>query len=197
VGGYGAGGTSHGFIATAEPPPRVQSVVLNDGSAQRSIVNSLTVTFDGLVEVDPGAFELSRHDGTLVDLNVATSIVNGRTQAVLTFAGPDVIAGSLADGNYTLTVRSDLVHDVFGRSLDGDADGASGGDRVDAFFRLYGDSDGDRDVDLIDLGSFLSTFGRRPGDPHYKSYFDVNGDDRIGVIDLVALARRLGTSLTP
>ena len=84
-----------------------------------------------------------------------------------------------------------------GRELDGDGDGNGGGDRVDAFFRLFGDSDGDRDVDLHDLGRFLSTFGRRPGDPHYLAYFDVNGDDRIGVIDLVAFARRVGSRLDP
>jgi hypothetical protein len=178
-------------------PAQVASVAVNDGSAQRSMVNSLTVTIDGSVTIDDGAFELSRQDGRRVELNVATSMVNGQTVAVLTFAGPDGIAGSLADGNYTLTVHSDLVHDAYGRSLDGDGDGAAGGDRSDSIFRLYGDSDGDRDVDLCDLGRFLSTFGRRPGDPHYLWYFDVNGDERVGVIDLVGFARRLGTHLNP
>lgn len=186
----------HGLFGSLRvAPAQVASVVVNDGSAQRSMVTSLTVTFDGHVTIDPGAFELSRHDGSLVDLNVATSIINGRTVAVLTFAGPDILGGSLADGNYALTVRGDLVRDALGRSLDGDGDGSAGGDRSDAFFRLYGDSDGDRDVDLRDLGRLLSTFGRRAGDPHYLAYFDVNGDDRVGVIDLVAFARRLGTHL--
>ena len=145
----------------------MQSVVVNDGSAQRSMVKSLTVTFDGSMTIDPGAFELSRQDGTLVDLSVATSILNGQTVAVLTFNGSGIVGGSLADGNYALTVRGDLVHDAFGRALDGDGDGTAGGDRSDAFFRLYGDSDGDRDVDLRDLGRFLSTFGRRAGDADY------------------------------
>ena len=63
-------------------PARVASVVVNDGSAQRSMVNSLTVTFDGPVTIDDGAFELSRQDGSLVDSNVATSIVNGRSVAL-------------------------------------------------------------------------------------------------------------------
>jgi len=176
-------------------PTRVESVVVNNGSAQRSMVGSLTVNFDGPVILDPGAFELSRHDGSLIELNVAASIVNGRTAAVLTFTGPGIIGGSLSDGNYTLTIRSDVVHDGYGRGLDGDGDGTAGGDRTDAFFRLYGDSDGDRDVDLLDLGRFLSTFGRRPGDPRYQAYFDVNGDDRVGILDLLALARRVGTHL--
>ncbi len=185
------------FEIYRKTPARVQSVAINDGSAQRSMVTSLTVTFDRLVTVDPGAFELRRQDGSLVGLNVATSVADGRTVAVLTFSGPGIVGGSLADGNYTLTVRGDRARDAVGRSLDGDGDGTAGGDRVDAFFRLYGDSDGDRDVDLHDLGQFLSTFGRRQGDPRYLAYFDVNGDDRVGLIDLLAFVRRLGTYLNP
>jgi hypothetical protein len=176
-------------------PARVESVVVNDGSAQRSMVTSLTVTFDRLVTVDPGAFELRQQGGSLVELSVATSIVNGRTVAAIAFAQPDIVGGSLADGNYTLSIRSDLVHDAFGRSLDGDANGAAGGDHTDAFFRLYGDSDGDRDVDLRDLVRFLGTLGRQEGDPRYAWYSDVNSDGRVDVIDVIAFARRLGSRL--
>jgi hypothetical protein len=43
----------------------------------------------------------------------------------------------------------------------------------------------------------LSTFGRQRGDPHYLAYLDFNGDDRVGVIDLLAFARRLGTHVNP
>jgi hypothetical protein len=178
-------------------PARVAGVVVNDGSAQRSMVNSLTVTFDGPVTLDPGAFQLTRQDGIAVDLNVAISIVNGQTVAVLTFAGAGIVGGSLVDGNYALTICGDLVHDAYGRALDGDADGTAGGNRSDSLFRLYGDSDGDRDVDLRDLGRFLSSFGRRRGDTHYLAYFDVNGDDQVGVVDLIAFARRLGTHMNP
>jgi hypothetical protein len=176
-------------------PVRVESVVVNDGSAQRSMVTSLTVTFDRLVTVDPGAFELRQQGGSLVELSVATSIVKGRTVAAIAFAQPDIVGGSLADGNYTLSIRSDLVHDAFGRSLDGDANGAAGGDHTDAFFRLYGDSDGDRDVDLRDLVRFLGTLGRQEGDPRYVWYSDVNSDGRVDVIDVIAFARRLGSRL--
>jgi hypothetical protein len=55
-------------------------------------------------------------------------------------------------------VRSDRVHYLWGRALDGDGDGdgGAGGDRSDALFRVFGDSDGDGDVDLRDLGRFLA-----------------------------------------
>src|SRR5439155_3448505 len=41
-------------------PVAVESVVLNDGSAQRSMVNSITVNFTGAVALDHGAIELRR-----------------------------------------------------------------------------------------------------------------------------------------
>jgi hypothetical protein len=173
-------------------PARVASVVVNDGSAQRSMVNSLTVTFDGPVTLDPGAFELSRQDGSPVELNVAASVVNGQTVVVLTFAGPDIIGGSLADGSYTLTARADRVHDRFGRELDGDGDGSAGGDRVDGFFRLFGDSDGDGNVDQLDRDLFRSAFKTNTGDTHYLWYFDFNGDGNVDGLDNGQFNRRFG-----
>jgi arylsulfatase A-like enzyme len=178
-------------------PAKIDSVVVNDGSAQRSMVNSLTITFDRVVTFDEGAFEVRRQDGGAISLNVAASVVNGRTIAVLTFTGSDIVGGSLADGNYTLTIRGDHIRDEEGRELDGDNDGNGGGERVETFHRLFGDSDGDRDVDLGDLRRFLRTFGQRRGDLHYLAYMDVNGDDRVGVLDLLAFVRRLGTHLHP
>ena len=76
--------------ALAGAPRKVESVVLNDGSAQRSMVNSLTVTFGGAAVLDPGAIELRRQDGSLVDAQVSISLVGGKTVAVLTFAGTGV-----------------------------------------------------------------------------------------------------------
>jgi hypothetical protein len=178
-------------------PPTIESVVINDGSAQRSMVNSLTITFDRVVTIDPGAFALQRAGGSAVGVNVGTSVVDGRTVAVLTFTGTNIIAGSLADGNYTLTVRGDLIRDAVGRAVDGDGDGNGGGDRSNSMYRLFGDSDGDRDVDVHDLVQFASTLGRQAGDPKYLAYFDVNGDDRVGLIDLFAFVDRLGTHLNP
>jgi hypothetical protein len=161
-------------------PARIDSVVVNDGSAQRSMVNSLTITFDRIVTFDPGAFGLQRQNGTEVGLNLAASVVGGRTLAILTVTGTDVIGGSLADGNYTLTIRGDHIRDEVGREVDGDRDGNGGGDRVDAFFRLFGDSDGDRDVDWQDRDLFRSAFGKIATDIGYLWYFDFDGNSDVG-----------------
>src|SRR5919201_2705699 len=103
--------------ALAGAPRTVESVVVNDGSAQRSMVNRITVTFGGAAVLDPGTIELRRQDGSLVDARVSISLVGGKTVAVLTFSGPEFVGGSLADGQYTLTVRSEHVHDRWGRAL--------------------------------------------------------------------------------
>src|SRR5262249_58803387 len=73
--------------ALAGAPRKVESVVVNDGSAQRSMVNRVTLTFDGAAVLDPGAIELRRQDGSLVDTQGAISLVGGKTVAVLTFPG--------------------------------------------------------------------------------------------------------------
>src|SRR5262249_7204399 len=54
-----ADGHQHGFVATPVHPA-VSSVVVNDGAAQRSMVTSLTVTFNTVVTLDPDAFEMQR-----------------------------------------------------------------------------------------------------------------------------------------
>lgn len=167
----------------AAAPAKIDSVVINDGSEQRSMVHSLTITFDRVVTFDPGAFGLQRQDGGAVSLSVTTSVVGGRTVATLSFGGSDVIGASLADGTYTLTVRGDQVRDEAGGQLDGDGDGVAGGDRVDSFFRLFGDSDGDGDVDGQDRDRFQSAFGTTAADAGYLWYLDFDGDGDVDGLD--------------
>jgi hypothetical protein len=158
----------------------VESVIVNDGSDQRSMVTSLTVTFSAVVTLDPGAFALVRQDGGAIQLTVAQAVVEGHSVDTLTFSGAGIIGGSLADGQYTLTVHGGLVHDDFGQALDGAGTGVAGGDRVDTFFRLFGDADGDGVVDAHDRALFRSAFRTRVGEAGYLWYFDYDGD---GVID--------------
>jgi arylsulfate sulfotransferase len=177
----------------AGAPKTVESVVINDGSAQRSMIDRVTVAFGGALYLDPGAIELRRQDGTLVNAQVNISQIGGKTVAVLTFAGAEFVGGSLADGSYTLTVRADRVHDRFGRELDGDGDGTSGGDRVDGFFRLFGDTDGDRDVDHADLDLMLSSFGKSRGDAGFLWFLDYDGDGDVDGLDMARFNQRRGS----
>src|SRR5262249_32286346 len=71
-------------------PAEVESVAGSDGSAQRSMVNSLAATFDRAVTPDAGALDLQWQGDGPVGLNVASAVVGGRTVAVLPFAGPGI-----------------------------------------------------------------------------------------------------------
>src|SRR5262249_36473261 len=126
--GYGLiNGQRHAFLLTPEAAPsNVESVQINDGSAQRSMVNSLTGTFSAIVTMDPGAFEVRHQNGDLVTVNFTSSVVDGKTVTTITFAGAEIIGNSLADGNYTLTIHGDCVHDGFGQALDGAGTGVAG-----------------------------------------------------------------------
>jgi hypothetical protein len=174
------------------PPPVARGVVVNDGSAQRSMVTSLTVTFSTVVHLDPGAFELVRQGGGVIDLSIAEAVVGGHTVDTITFVGAGIIGGSLADGHYTLTIHGDHIHDEFGQALDGAGTGLEGSDRTDAFFRLFGDSNGSGHVDLGDLLRLVSSLGTHAGDPGYLWYFDYNADGRVDFGDLLQLLHRLG-----
>lgn len=176
--------------ALAGAPRNVESVVVNDGSAQRSMVNSITVTFDGAAILDPKAIELRRQDGSLVDEHFNISLLGGKTVAVLTFAGTEFVGGSLADGSYTLTVHANRVHDRWGRELDGDGNSSAGGDRVDGFFRLFGDTDGDHDVDHADLDMMLSSFHKSRGDTGFLWFLDFDGNGDVDGRDMAQFNHR-------
>jgi hypothetical protein len=117
--------------------------------------------------------------------------------AVLRFLGAGIIGGSLMDGNYTLTTRASAVHDALGQMLDGDGDGTAGGNRTDAFFRLYGDTNGDRRVDNADWDVFRSAYGKRVGEPGYLWYLDFDANGVINALDQKQFLQRRGTVLNP
>jgi RHS repeat-associated protein len=181
----------------AVAPPTVESVVINDGSAQRSMVTRITITFSGPVTLDPGALELREQGGGPVGLALATSQVGGKTVVVLSFAGSGIVGGSLADGTYCLILHGDKIRGGSGQALDGDADGLAGGDFVDeAIARLFGDTDGDGDEDYLDYLSFRTALDKKVGDAAYLWYLDY---DRNGIIDrstdFAEFSRRRGKKL--
>ena len=117
-------------------PPQVKSVVFNDGSAQRSEIRSITITFDSLVTFDLGAFRVVRSTGR------GDRDEGGDPGERRDSGGADVQRGgdlgrSLADGSWTLKVFRGRVHRADYRPQVMEADA------VTPFHRLYGDADGD------------------------------------------------------
>jgi hypothetical protein len=202
--GFASDGEVEDYQVNIVSSPRVESVAINHGDAQRSTVDTVTVTFDRIVDLHDlagDAFHFVNVDtnNTAVDTAVVSQI-DDKTVVDFTFvAGPTVSSsGSLVDGDYRLTIDAALVS-YFGVGLDGNNDGRGGGDYVfgesptDQFFRKFGDIDGSTLVDLFDFAVFRSAFGRPANDPGYASGFDSNDDGLIDLFDFAAFRANFGS----
>jgi len=173
-------------------PPRLQSLLINDGSVQRSRVTGLTVRFDQVVNLPPApasAFQVTGPGGLIglgADVSQSTP---SQTIVVLSFNGPGTTAGSLEDGNYTFTIQANQVTGSDGQFFDGNGNGVGGDNFSFSFFRLFGDADGDGDVDAADFGAFRSVFGT------VSNTFDSDGDGDVDAADFGAFRLRFGTSV--
>jgi hypothetical protein len=183
-------------------PARVQSTMVNDGSAQRSRVTSLTVTFSTTVTFAgavQNAFTLTRISGGTVAFAASASTIGGVTVVTLNnFTGSAAEFGSLADGRFTLTALASQIS-VGGQALDGNGDGIPGDNytfgEAEGLFRFYGDINGDRHVDIADFGLFTGTFNLSTGQTGFLAAFDFNGDGHIDIADFGQFSVRLFTPL--
>jgi uncharacterized delta-60 repeat protein len=180
----------------------VAAAQINDGAAQRSKVTSLTVRFSGQVTFSgqpADAFTLIRNGGKPVTFMANVSVEFGGTVVTLTnFTGAETQFGSLRDGRYTLTALSSQIT-ADGQPLDGDANGAPGGNFVfgdaQGLFRMFGDFNGDRQVDGFDFGAFSSTFNLTSQQAGFLAMFDINGDGQIDGFDFSHFSGRFNTVL--
>ena len=169
------------------------SAIVNGGEAQRSRVTKITVTFDGLMDrtlLSAAAFTLRRvgNNATVGSLLVALSTVNGNTVATITFSGANTQSGSLIDGRWTFTVLASRV-----RSL------ANGRFMIANFVlnthRLFGDADGDADVDTLDRTAFNTAYGSNSNQAAYRQWFDFDLNGVINNSDRSQFNSRYGTSI--
>jgi len=196
-------------IQSAASPPTVTSVVVNTGGAQRSMVTSLKVTFSEAVTFPNGiaaAFQLERvgqpsggpSAGAPLGLVNISAVQAGNT-VTITFLGggavPIDLAGSLIDGAYRLTIVAANVQGA-GGALDGNGNGIGGDDfqtpaaGAGRLFRLFGDNDGDADVDAQDFGAFRAAFG---GGSNLA--FDFDGDGDVDAADFGQFRARFGSGV--
>ena len=174
--------------------------IIGSGAIQRSMVNQVSLALDGIVEIVSGAFALVKRgsSGGPVALQSSTAQVGNQTLVTLTFTGEFTrnSQGALVDGYYELTVDGTKITRS-GNGLDVNSDGIGGDtykfgdDEADAFFALYGDTDGDGLVGVSEFGQFRSTFGKAPTDSGYNALFDFDGFG-IGVADFGQFRSRFG-----
>jgi autotransporter-associated beta strand protein len=205
---YAAGTGNDVVLTRLVLPPRVDDVQINGGVAQRSMVTSVTVTFNAVVTfagTASQAFSLTRQgDPVAVGLSATASNATGVTVVTLSgFTGASASNGSLADGTYSLRALSGQIT-ASGAFLDGNGDGAgtgtpaddfvfadSGTTRGNQFYRLFGDATGDRMVNQADLSLFTAAFGTATTDITFD--FDRNGV--INVADLNAFRANFGAAV--
>jgi len=60
---------------------------------------------------------------------------------------------------------------------------------------IFGDVDGDGAVGTSDLIVFSEAYGSEPGDPNWNPYCDLNGDDKIDILDLANLSKNHGKTV--
>jgi len=191
-----------GAFESAPPlPPTVTKVAVNGGAAQRSIVTSIQVTFSEAVTFPSGigvAFQLVRLGPGGPNGPVNLNAVQAGNVVTLTFlpGGPVGLnpGVSLIDGAYQLTIVAAAVQGAAGQ-LDGDGNGV-GGDNFATpalgpgrIHRLFGDNDGDGDVDALDFAAFRSAFGGT------SPVFDFDADGDVDAGDFGQFRVRFGTSV--
>jgi predicted outer membrane repeat protein len=203
----GAGTDMGAFeVQVATPPPTVVSSLVNGGAGnQRSIVTSIKVTFSEAVTFPSGinaAFQLNRLGPGAPTGLVNTTAVQSGSDVTITFASGGAVnvdpGNSLRDGLYQLTILSSKVLGA-GGSLDGDGNGTGGDDFLtsttgiasnsNVITRLFGDNDGDRDVDAQDFGAFRAAFGGT------NPVFDFDQDGDVDASDFGQFRARFGATV--
>lgn len=183
VGNSLVGNASQAFTVQAASPIGTPTVVIGDGTAQRSEVRQVVVTFDRAVTLGVGAIDLVRSDGTSIPLSIASP---DQIAYTITFVGTTDF-GSLQDGRYTLTVHASGVSDGTGNVLTSDS--------TTSFFRLFGDINGNGATNNYDYGVFLTSYGRELGDANYLTAFDFNGNGAVNNYDYGQFFSRYGQEI--
>ena len=183
------------WFSVEAPAPVVTSVDMNFGEAQRSAVGTIDVMFDGDVDVASNAVTaIQRSNATgvtnqSVTANVFAVYHEADNQTVATIQFDSHVRNSqnmLVDGNYQVTLNaSGVTRDGFPMS----ADYVIGDQESDDFFSLFGDSDGDRDVDGVDFRAFAQTYFKQEGNAAYNAALDYDADGDVDSSDFRFFAR--------
>jgi len=178
------------------PPVPQVDVQIDDGHPQRSSIRDITLRFNTLVNIAPGAIELVGPVGPVaLTFDDLTNL--NKTAIRVRFEGGSVSAGSLINGDYQLTIHHQLITNYLGELLDGNHDGTFGPDVVTTFHRMFGDGTGDRMVTAVDFNMFRLYYGTNSTNANYRHYFDADNDGAITAADFNIFRFAYGTVMAP
>jgi uncharacterized repeat protein (TIGR03803 family) len=180
-------------VQAAPPPPALTGAPVINGDnpnglfnapgqptpgTQRSMVEDIVYTFNEPVTIPDAnaAFTVvgtGPHAGTAPTTLLATAVpgTNGTQWAVSLTGKADGVLASIANGEYSITLNPSAVF----AAADGVTAMTTG--RTDCFYRLFGDINGDRVVNVSDEFQFSKAMNT------YTPIFDVNGDGAINLAD--------------
>jgi autotransporter-associated beta strand protein len=194
-------------------PPSITSVVINqDRTAlnnapgqstpgqQRSMVNDIVYTFSEPVNIlnfsaDPNVFVINALTvngvtGTVPTLSWAPVAGSNNTEWAVTFSGAGVTGGSIANGCYDITIQNPQSITAVADSQQLSLASSGIGGATQAFFRLFGDIDGNKVVNAFDNANF------KPALTNYNAAFDYDQNGFVNAIDGVHFRNDLGVSFT-
>ncbi|MFN0127301.1 MAG: Ig-like domain-containing protein [Verrucomicrobiales bacterium] len=179
--------------------PEVVEVVINGGAAQRSMVTTVSVRFseDVSASVDLGDFRFTNvTTGQVVPL-AAMALDYQSLGNVVVITVPGLTGRSFTDGNYRLTIDATGISIAAGQALSTAELETLNGEPVFRFHRLFGDQDGDRDVDFLDTYYYQLTSNRHAPEPQYDWRFDSEADADVDALDLFRFAQNYFKVLSP
>lgn len=186
-------------ITIATPP--TAAVQIDDGTVQRSMVQSITVTFSEPVAFSTTAaaaitLQRTSNTGPTNFVNLVFNPASGPASSFsitfddATLATPIGSTKSLIDGRYMLTLDATQIQSSStGLALDGNGDDAPGDNSIVATHRLFGDANGDGSVAASDFVAFRQSFNG------VNSIFDFDGDGAVSASDFVEFRNRFNTSI--
>lgn len=152
--------------------PQFDAMDINLGESQRSALNLIVIGFNETVDVDPMMLSLvNTTTGVMVDpADMSIQFDETEHLALISFSG------SLSDGIYQVTLEAEGVRDLAGNTLDTNI-------HVE-LHQQFGDSNGNRRVDISDLFRFRNAYLSDEADPNYVPWLDQNGNGSVDIPDL-------------
>ncbi|MFO7900512.1 MAG: PKD domain-containing protein [Planctomycetota bacterium] len=169
----------------------VVEVTVHDGTGQSSVARRISVTFDQPVTIGPTALALTGPAAVTTALSGYDPDTNTATWH-FDADGDGTFGDRLPDGNWTASLVCAEIADVGGAPLQ-DTDAAFGDGMHEAaqFHSLFGDVDGDRDVDAADQTAFTAAWAHAAPEPEYDARLDYDGDGDVDMADLYQFRARL------
>ena len=184
---YDAVGNRIRKVSAINAAPTVLDFVIENGQTQRSTIKAISAQFSEDVTVNSQALSISGLSNGLIDLTDMVFDYNSTS-----FTATWTLTSSLPDDQYTACIDASQITDSGGKNLDGNDDGADGDDAIFTFYRLFGDSTGDGQVnheDLFDLANIWLVTPNQTG-------LDNNDDNIVNFIDFGDFAKNWTSSFT-